>query len=96
MNCLLVTLLSGRKKVLGRIKAGLIIHVWVLLLFVAVFGVVLKVGKRYIKPFKKRKWKAARFVVKRQPLNKVRFISLLVSEFTDVDECQKNIAIYSE
>jgi hypothetical protein len=64
-------LLLGREKVLGRIKAGLTFDAWVLLLFVAVSGLVLKVGRRYIKPFKERKWKAIRFVVKRQPLNKL-------------------------
>jgi len=43
MNCLHVILLLGRVKVLGRIKAGLVSSVWVLLMFVAVFSVVLKV-----------------------------------------------------
>jgi len=43
MNCLHVILLLGRVKVLGRIKAGLVSSVLVLLLFVALFGVVLNV-----------------------------------------------------
>jgi hypothetical protein len=43
MNCLHVTLLLGRVKVLGRIKAGLVSSLWVLMLFVALFGVVLNV-----------------------------------------------------
>jgi len=43
MNCLHVILLIGRVKVLGRIRAGLASGVWILLLFVPLFGVVLKV-----------------------------------------------------
>jgi parallel beta-helix repeat protein len=43
MNCLHVILLLGRVKVLGRIKACLVSGVWVLLLFVALFGVALNV-----------------------------------------------------
>jgi parallel beta-helix repeat protein len=43
MNCVHVILLLGRLKVLGRIRARLVSGVWVLLLFVALFGVVLNV-----------------------------------------------------
>jgi hypothetical protein len=43
MNWLHVISLLGRVKVLGKIKAGLVSGVWVLVLFVAVFGVVLNV-----------------------------------------------------
>jgi parallel beta-helix repeat protein len=43
MNCLRVTFLLGRVQVLGKTEAGLASGVWVLLLFVALFGVVLNV-----------------------------------------------------
>jgi len=43
MNCLHAILLLGRVKVLRRIKADLVSGVWVLLLFVALFGVALNV-----------------------------------------------------
>ena len=43
MNSLHVTLWLGRLKVLGRFRAGLVSGVWVLVLFVALFGVVLNV-----------------------------------------------------
>ena len=56
-NCLRVVLSLERVEILGRNKAGLASGVWVLLLFLAVFGVVLKVplvksnsGTIYIRP----------------------------------------------
>jgi hypothetical protein len=39
----MILLLCGEETVLGRVRVGLVFGVWVLLLFVAVFGVVLNV-----------------------------------------------------
>jgi len=41
--CVVIIVLEKRGKVLGRFRAGLVSGVWVLVLFVAVFGVVLNV-----------------------------------------------------